>query len=72
MSKNQLIQPTFFRQALYVPLAWPFGDFVFSWDYDFFADGTKARRLGFHKFMDTKQMFYQLFDEMRKKRIIPY
>ncbi|MDR0264163.1 MAG: SDR family oxidoreductase [Sphingobacterium sp.] len=52
--------------------AWPFGDFVFSWDYDFFADGTKARRLGFHEFMDTEQMFYQLFDEMREKRIIPY
>ncbi|WP_333862518.1 SDR family oxidoreductase [Sphingobacterium sp.] len=52
--------------------AWTFGDFVFSWDYDFFADGTKARRLGFHEFMDTEQMFYQLFDEMREKRIIPY
>lgn len=52
--------------------AWSFGDFVFSWDYDFFADGTKARRLGFHEFMDTEQMFYQLFDEMREKRIIPY
>ncbi|WP_343566440.1 SDR family oxidoreductase [Sphingobacterium sp.] len=51
--------------------AWPFGDFVFSWDYDFFADGTKARRLGFHEFIDTEQMFYQLFDEMREKRIIP-
>jgi len=51
--------------------AWTFGDFVFSWDYDFFADGTKARRLGFHEFIDTEQMFYQLFDEMREKRIIP-
>lgn len=51
---------------------WPFGDFVFSWDYDFFADGTKARRLGFHEFMDTEQMFYQLFDEMREKKMIPY
>ncbi len=47
--------------------AWTFGDFVFSWDYDFFADGTKARRLGFHEFIDTEQMFYQLFDEMREK-----
>ena len=51
--------------------AWTFGDFVFSWDYDFFADGTKARRLGFHEFIDTEQMFYELFDEMREKRIIP-
>ncbi|WP_333597641.1 SDR family oxidoreductase [Chryseobacterium flavum] len=51
--------------------SWGFGDFVFSWDYDFFADGTKARRMGFHEFVDTEQMFYKLFDEMRVKKIIP-
>ncbi|MCJ7935771.1 MAG: SDR family oxidoreductase [Chryseobacterium sp.] len=51
--------------------SWAFGDFVFSWDYDFFADGTKARRMGFHEFVDTEQMFYELFDEMRHKKIIP-
>ena len=52
--------------------SWAFGDFVFSWDYDFFADGTKARRMGFHEFIDTERMFYDLFDEMRNKGIIPY
>ncbi|PUV26617.1 SDR family oxidoreductase [Sphingobacterium athyrii] len=51
--------------------AWAFGDFVFSWDYDFFADGSKARRMGFHEFVDTEQMFFRLFDEMRNKQIIP-
>ncbi len=51
--------------------AWPFGDFVFSWDYDFFADGSKARRMGFHEYIDTEQMFFRLFDEMRDKQIIP-
>ncbi|MFU1856211.1 SDR family oxidoreductase [Sphingobacterium sp. NGMCC 1.201703] len=51
--------------------AWAFGDFVFSWDYDFFADGSKARRFGFHEYIDTEQMFFRLFDEMRKKNIIP-
>ncbi|WP_069658123.1 SDR family oxidoreductase [Arcticibacter eurypsychrophilus] len=51
--------------------AWAFGDAVFSWDYDFFGDGTKARRLGFHEFIDTEQMFYQLFDELRVKKVIP-
>ncbi|MEJ2903096.1 SDR family oxidoreductase [Pedobacter panaciterrae] len=51
--------------------SWAFGDFVFSWDYDFFADGTKARRMGFHEFIDTEKMFYDLFDEMRRKKIIP-
>jgi nucleoside-diphosphate-sugar epimerase len=51
--------------------SWPFADFVFSWDYDFFADGSKARRLGFHEYIDTEQMFYQLFDTLRRERIIP-
>jgi len=40
----------------------------FSWDYDFFADGTKARRLGFHEFIDTEQMFYGLFDELKAQK----
>ncbi|HEX8024427.1 SDR family oxidoreductase [Mucilaginibacter sp.] len=51
--------------------SWAFGDFVFSWDYDFFADGTKVRRMGFHEFIDTEQMFYNLFNELRVKKIIP-
>jgi len=51
--------------------SWPFGDAVFSWDYDFFGDGTKARRLGFHEFIDTELMFYTLFGELKIKKIIP-
>lgn len=51
--------------------SWPFGDAVFSWNYDFFADGTKARRLGFHDYVDTEKMFFQLFDELKDKKIIP-
>lgn len=51
--------------------SWHFGDAVFGWDYDFFADGTKARRLGFHEFIDTEQMFYSLFDELKAKKVIP-
>jgi len=50
---------------------WGFGDFVFSWDYDFFADGSKARRFGFHEYVDTEQMFTDLFDEFRRKKVIP-
>lgn len=51
--------------------SWAFGDFVFSWDYDFFADGTKARHFGFHEYKDTEKMFYELFDEFRTNNIIP-
>ncbi|GAA4856096.1 SDR family oxidoreductase [Paenibacillus vulneris] len=51
--------------------SWRFGDFVFSWDYDFFADGTKARRFGFHEFIDTESMFINIFDELRRRKVIP-
>lgn len=50
---------------------WAFSDFVFSWDYDFFADGSKARRMGFHEYVDTETMFYNLFDELRARKVIP-
>jgi nucleoside-diphosphate-sugar epimerase len=51
--------------------SWAFGDFVFSWDYDFFSDGTKARRLGFHEYIETEEMFFDQFDELKKLRVIP-
>ncbi|WP_146651161.1 SDR family oxidoreductase [Labilithrix luteola] len=51
--------------------SWRFADFVFSWDYDMFADGTKARRFGFHEFVDTSAMFEGMFDDLRKRRVIP-
>lgn len=51
--------------------SWAFGDFVFSWDYDFFADGSKARRYGFHTHVDTEKMLLELIDDLRKRRIIP-
>ncbi|WP_152398727.1 SDR family oxidoreductase [Paenibacillus cellulositrophicus] len=51
--------------------SWSFGDFVFSWDYDFFADGTKARRFGFHEYVDTEEMFKSIFDDLRRRKVIP-
>jgi len=51
--------------------SWGFGDAVFSWNYDFFADGSKARRLGFHGYVQTDEMFLSVFREMRAERIIP-
>ncbi|UUZ81165.1 SDR family oxidoreductase [Paenibacillus sp. P26] len=51
--------------------SWGFGDFVFSWDYDMFADGSKARRFGFHEYVETESMFYNLFDEFRRRKVIP-
>ncbi|MEV4056357.1 SDR family oxidoreductase [Amycolatopsis sp. NPDC049688] len=54
-----------------VSTSWAFADFVFGWDYDMFADTSKARRAGFHEYVETEQMFYRLFDEFRKARVIP-
>jgi len=51
--------------------SWAFADGVFSWDYDLIADGSKARRLGFHDFVETEAMFRDRFDELRKRRVIP-
>jgi nucleoside-diphosphate-sugar epimerase len=51
--------------------SWSFGDFVFSWDYDFLADGSKARRFGFHEYVETEAMFMSIFEDLRRRRIIP-
>ncbi|WP_201003009.1 SDR family oxidoreductase [Paenibacillus glycanilyticus] len=51
--------------------SWRFGDFVFSWDYDFFADGSKARRFGFHDYIDTEKMFMDIFEDFRRRKVIP-
>jgi nucleoside-diphosphate-sugar epimerase len=51
--------------------SWAFGDAVFSWDYDFFADGSKARRFGFAEHVATDEMFLGIFAELRRTRVIP-
>lgn len=51
--------------------SWAFGDAVFSWDYDFLADGSKARRFGFHEYVDTEAMFLGIFGDLRRRKIIP-
>ncbi|WP_437318169.1 SDR family oxidoreductase [Sorangium sp. So ce385] len=51
--------------------SWRFGDAVFSWDYDMIADGSKARRFGFHEHVETEAMFRGIFEDLRRRRIIP-
>lgn len=51
--------------------SWRFGDFVFGWDYDVIADTSKARRAGFHEYVDTEAMFLRIFQDLRDRRIIP-
>ncbi len=51
--------------------SWRFADFVFRWDYDVIADGSKARRFGFHEFVDSKAMFLNIFEDFKTRKIIP-
>ncbi|WP_410511403.1 SDR family oxidoreductase [Paenibacillus sp. BR2-3] len=69
---NSMVKKHRLEQHSYSEVSsWGFGDFVFSWDYDFFADGSKARRLGFHEYVDTEAMFMDIFDDFRSRKIIP-
>lgn len=61
------LKPTPYRDVS----SWAFGDFVFSWDYDVISDGSKARRMGFHRFVDTEAMFAGIVTDLRRQRIIP-
>lgn len=68
----QLVEQHHLAEPNYAAVAgWQFADFVFSWDYDMFADGSKARRFGFGEFIETEEMFFTLFDQFRQSRIIP-
>ncbi|MEP7455944.1 SDR family oxidoreductase [Phyllobacterium sp. SB3] len=67
MIKKHNLSPTPYSDVS----AWGFGDFVFGWDYDFFADGTKLRRAGFHEYVDTEEMFLRVFDDLKTRKIIP-
>jgi nucleoside-diphosphate-sugar epimerase len=51
--------------------SWAFGDFVFGWDYDVIADTSKIRRAGFHEYVDTREMFVRIFEDLRARRLIP-
>jgi len=52
-------------------VSWPYGDFVFSTEWDIMSNMTKARRFGFHDTVDTEEMLFRLFDEYRNNKIIP-
>ncbi len=51
--------------------SWPFADGVFSWDYDFLSDSSKARRYGFHEYVETKTMFFDMFKKLMSEGTIP-
>jgi len=50
---------------------WNFANYAFSNDWDVMSDTTKCRRFGFLEFLDTEEMFIQLFNEFRAAKVIP-
>lgn len=69
---NQMVERRGLAHNSYADVSsWRFGDFVFGWNYDVIADGSKARRAGFHEFVDTRAMFLGIFEEFRRRKIIP-
>ena len=52
-------------------VSWPYGDFVFTPEYDIISDTGKARRFGFHESVDTEEMFFRLWNQMRTGNVIP-
>jgi hypothetical protein len=55
----------------YSQLSWNFGDFIFGSAFDNITSTIKARRAGFHDCIDTEDMFAELFDTFRRRRVIP-
>ena len=67
MTRKYKLQPTPYDQVV----AWSFGDFIFNSGFDNITSTIKARRAGFHDCIDTEDMFAQLFESLRVKRVIP-
>jgi len=52
-------------------VSWGYGDFVFGAGFDIISSMAKARRYGFHEAVDTEEMFFRMFDELRASKVIP-
>jgi nucleoside-diphosphate-sugar epimerase len=52
-------------------VSWPYGDHVFTPDFDIISDTGKSRRHGFFEFEDTEQMFFRLWDQYRAAGVLP-
>lgn len=69
---EQMVQKYGLRNISYADIVqWPYGDFVFAADFDVVSSLTKLRRFGFHEQVDTEDMFFRMWDEMRAEHILP-
>ena len=66
VAKYGLVDTPYERMAL-----WPYGDFIFTPDWDMMSSTSKLRQYGFHDIIDSERMFLAFFDDFRRRRIIP-
>lgn len=59
------------KKAYHDIVSWPYGDFVFSSNFDIISDTGKSRRFGFFEFEDTEAMFFRLWDQYRAAGVLP-
>jgi nucleoside-diphosphate-sugar epimerase len=67
MVKKHGLKPYSFKEVV----AWPFGDYVFSCDWDVMTSVTKSRQHGFHAVADSEEMFGRLLHRFRGDKIVP-
>jgi nucleoside-diphosphate-sugar epimerase len=67
MARKHGLQPYRFEELV----AWPFGDYVFSCNWDVMTDLTKSRLHGFQRVVDSEEMFVRLLRRFRDERIVP-
>ncbi len=69
---DRMVQKYGLRPIGYTDIVqWPYGDFVFAAGFDVISSLSKLRRFGFHEHIDTEEMFFRMWDEMRTDKIIP-
>ena len=69
---EQMVKKYGLRDISYADIVqWPYGDFVFAAGFDVVSSLTKLRRYGFHEQVDTEDMLFRMWDEMRAERILP-
>ena len=52
-------------------VAWTYGNFVFTPEFDIISSTIKARQYGFSEAQDSQEMFLRQFEGLRQNRIIP-
>lgn len=50
---------------------WNYADMTFRQDWDHISSTLKARRFGFHDFIDSEDMFIEQIERFRTERVIP-